>query len=197
MFHRSAPGAMLSRPSGGRPCSTRRAGRESMFSHRRASPINFIRPVAGLGRDGMLSRPSSRGQSDTSSRAAKAWHPAAALGAVMSRGTSIAAAVCWSGSREALLPPGPLRTVRESFPSYGSSLGQRIVNTTPVQGHLPSGRNNAPRRKGAANTRAGLVAGPARYYARATSTAALRMPAWPGEGAPARALHPADICIAS
>jgi len=40
-----------------------------------------------------------------------------------------------------LLPPGPLRTGRDSFPSSGSSLGQRIVYTTPVQGHLPPGRN--------------------------------------------------------
>src|SRR5262249_28315333 len=48
--------------------------------------------------------------------------------------------VSWPGSREALLPPRPLRTERDSFPSYGSSLGQRTALTTPVQEHLPSGR---------------------------------------------------------
>jgi len=36
-----------------------------------------------------------------------------------------------SGRREALQPPAPLRTVRDSFPSYSSSLYEGIAPATP------------------------------------------------------------------
>ena len=35
-----------------------------------------------------------------------------------------------SSGRAGLLPPSPLRTVRESFPSYGSSLSERLSDET-------------------------------------------------------------------
>src|SRR6202022_4371913 len=37
-----------------------------------------------------------------------------------------AAPVRWSGSREALLPPCPLGTERDSFPSFGSGIPGRL-----------------------------------------------------------------------
>ena len=53
------------------------------------------------------------------------------------------------GSRAALLPPRPLRTVRESFPSHGSSL------------------SNAPSRGDAVRRR--LLVAPSRYAFTATT----------------------------
>jgi hypothetical protein len=88
-------------------------------------------------------------------------------------------AVRWPGKEVKSPLPPPLRTVRDSFPSYGSSFGQRIV-------YYHAG-------KGVANTRVSLAANPARYCMSATAVSALRMPAGPGEAAPARSLQPADI----
>src|SRR5262245_58780119 len=76
------------------------------------------------------------------------------------------AAVSWSGSEEALLPPRPLRTVQADFSAYGSSTGQRAWRhavPSPQRGHLDATptapATEVPSVAGAAPARA-LVARP-------------------------------------